>query len=178
MMWFGMMAAMMAPTVWPWVRAFHRFQNKTAATAEFVIGYFSAWFVYAVAAAILQMQAGQPGATWMTVIFVTSGAYQFSPLKRACLTHCRSPLSFFLARWQDRPSHGFRIGLSHGVYCLGCCWAMMATSFVAGMANVWWMIVLAAVSFVEQTVPYGDKLRIPLGLAFLGAAIRTGLAPH
>src|SRR5690348_2273221 len=95
LMWFGMMVAMMAPTVWPWIRAFHRFQSHASATAEFVVGYFTAWLIYALGAAALQLQVGQPGRGWVVAIFATAGAYQFSPWKQACLTHCRSPFSFF-----------------------------------------------------------------------------------
>jgi predicted metal-binding membrane protein len=172
LMWFGMMATMMAPTVWPWVRAFHRFQSEASATAEFVVGYFTAWLIYALGAATLQMQVGQPGRWWMATIFATAGLYQFSPWKQACLTHCRSPFSFFLARWRDGRSQGFRIGLGHGLFCVGCCWALMATSIAAGMANVWWMIVISIATFIEQTVSHGHRVRIPLGVGLILAAIR------
>jgi predicted metal-binding membrane protein len=176
LMWFGMMVAMMSPTVWPWIRAFHRFQNEASATARFVMGYFAAWLIYAFGAAGLQMQVGQPGRTWMAAIFAVAGLYQFSPWKQACLTHCRSPFSFFLARWHEGRSRGFQIGLGHGLFCVGCCWALMATSIAAGMANVWWMIVIASATFVEQTVAHGNKLRIPLGIALLIWAIRVGVS--
>jgi predicted metal-binding membrane protein len=167
MMWFGMMTAMMAPTVWPWVRAFERFQQETASTIEFVLGYFAAWLVYSTGVAIVQVQIGQPGHVLRTAIFVAAAAYQFSPLKQACLSHCRSPFSFFLARWHDGPPRALRIGISHGLYCLGCCWALMATSLAVGMANVWWMIVVAAVTFVEQVSRHGNRWRVPLGVALL-----------
>jgi len=172
-MWFVMMSSMMVPVIWPWVRAFHRFQNEIRATAEFVLGYFTAWLIYSFAVAFFQMRVGQLGPLWIAAIFAAAGAYQFSPLKQACLMHCRSPFSFFLARWHNRSSRGLRIGWSHGLYCLGCCWALMATSIAVGMANLWWMAVLATVTFIEQVTPRGNKLRIPPGIALLAAAIQN-----
>ena len=170
-MWIGMMAAMMAPTVWPWVLAFHRFganagASRIAATTEFSGGYLLAWTGYAVGAAMLQ--SSMPMAVWATpLVLAGAGLYQFAPLKRACLTHCRNPITYFVTRWSDRPARGFRVGFEHGLYCVGCCWALMAISLVVGMANLWWMAAIAAVTFVEQAVVHGDRLRIPLGIGLL-----------
>jgi predicted metal-binding membrane protein len=169
-MWFGMMAAMMVPTAWPWLRAFHRFHDKAIATVEFAGGYLIAWLFYALAAATFHLQVGAPSDFWKSAIFIVAGLYQFSPMKQACLSHCRTPFTFFLTRWHDGPSRGFRIGLNHGLFCVGCCWALMATSFAVGMTNLGWMVALAAVTFIEQVVPHGHRLRLPLGIALLVAA--------
>jgi predicted metal-binding membrane protein len=185
LMWFGMMAAMMAPTAWPWVRAFHRFSGSGRAadvggTAGFASGYLLAWFGYAIGAALLQralqetrlMANATSVVPWLgAVIFVVAGLYQFAPLKRACLTHCRTPLGYFLTRWRNGPRGAVRMGLHHGLFCVGCCWALMATAFAVGVMNAWWMAALSALALAEQIAPHGQMLRRALGVALLGAGI-------
>jgi predicted metal-binding membrane protein len=186
LMWFGMMAAMMAPTAWPWARAFHRFivaerDAELSVTAQFASGYLLAWLGYAIGAAFLQrgLQAAalmQPSSDIVVpragaVIFLVAGLYQFAPLKRACLTHCRTPLGYFLTRWLDGPTGAFRMGLHHGLFCVGCCWALMATAFAVGVMNVWWMTALGMVALVEQIAPQGQLVRRAVGAAFLAAAV-------
>jgi predicted metal-binding membrane protein len=104
-------------------------------------------------------------------VLIGAGLFQFTLLKRACLTHCRNPLSFLLARWNNGPIGGYRLGLSHGWFCVGCCWALMATTLVVGMSNLWWMLAVTAAVFVEQVVPRGHLLRVPLGVALVGAGL-------
>jgi predicted metal-binding membrane protein len=185
-MWFGMMALMMGPTVWPWIRAFDRLGNagagvaaRAGASAIFTSGYFAAWLIYAVAAAALQLLLARAGSfdamrglapAAGAGLLALAGVFQFAPLKHACLMHCRNPLSFFLSRWRDGASGGFRMGFGHGLFCVGCCWALMATSLAVGVMSLWWMAALAAIAFVEQVVPGGDRLRIPLGVGLLIAA--------
>jgi predicted metal-binding membrane protein len=186
LMWFGMMAAMMALTAWPWVLAFHRFSGarrgaERGATARFVSGYLLAWLGYALGAALLQ-RALQSAALMQptndsvvprlgAVVFLIAGLYQFAPLKRACLTHCRSPLGSFLTRWRNGPIGAFRMGLHHGLFCVGCCWAMMTTAFAVGVMNVWWMATLGVIALLEQIGPQGHTSRRVLGGAFLAAGI-------
>ena len=185
-MWFGMMAAMMAPTTWPWARAYHRFNAPARgahvfATVQFASGYLLAWLGYAIGAALLQraLQIAalmQPSGDVVVprmgaVIFLIAGLYQFAPFKRACLTHCRTPVGYFLTRWVDGPLGAFRMGLHHGVFCVGCCWALMATAFAVGVMNAWWMIALGLVALAEQIAPRGDVLRRLLGVALLVTGI-------
>jgi predicted metal-binding membrane protein len=186
LMWFGMMAAMMAPTAWPWVRTFHRFNGAEraatfGATVRFGAGYLSAWLGYAFGAALLQRVFERaalmspfdgvvvPGIG--AVIFLVAGLYQFAPLKRACLTHCRTPLGYFLTRWRNGPIGAFRVGLHHGLFCVGCCWAMMLTAFAVGVMSVWWMGALGVLALLEQIAPKGQMMRRALGGAFVAAAI-------
>jgi len=185
LMWFGMMAAMMAPAAWPWVRAFHRFSGEgradAGATARFASGYLLAWLAYAIGAALvqraLQLMAVMPPSSDIViprvgaVIFLIAGLYQFAPLKRACLTHCRTPLGYFLTRWRNGPIGALRMGLHHGLFCVGCCWALMATAFAVGVMNMWWMATLAMMALVEQVAPHGQLLRRALGAAFLVAGL-------
>jgi predicted metal-binding membrane protein len=180
-MWLVMMTAMMAPAAWPWIGAFRSYVDRSiGATASFSGGYLSAWLMYALAAAsiqiVLQRAAGLDPAAGLegvagAAVLVGAGLYQFAPLKRACLTHCRSPVSYFLARWRNRPPGGFRLGFGHGLYCVVCCWALMATTVAVGMTNLWWMLALAVVVFVEQAAPGGDRLRLPLGAALTTAGV-------
>jgi len=186
LLWFSMMAAMMVPAAWPWVRAFHRFSggghgSDPGGTASFASGYLLAWLGYAIGAALLQRAlqgmalmaaSGDVVVPWVgAVIFVVAGLYQFAPLKRACLTHCRTPLGYFLTRWLDGPRGAFRMGLHHGLFCVGCCWALMATAFAVGVMNAWWMAALGVLALVEQIAPHGQILRRGLGAVFLGAGI-------
>ena len=185
-MWFTMMAVMMAPTAWPWVRAFHRFNDPerrsgVGGTARFASGYLLAWFGYAIGAALLQRAlqgmalmapSGDVVVPWLgAFIFVVAGLYQFAPLKRACLTHCRTPLGYFLTRWLDGPTGAVRMGLHHGLFCVGCCWALMATAFAVGVMNAAWMAALGVLALVEQIAPQGQMLRRGLGTALLVAGI-------
>jgi len=173
-MWFVMMTAMMAPTVWPWVSAFNRFGGNRAV---FSTGYATAWLLYSIAAASIQLLLPHelPKAAAAGILF-TAGVFQFAPLKRACLMHCRNPLTYFLARWRDGASAGFRMGFGHGLFCVACCWALMATTLAVGVMSLWWMAALAIVTFAEQVSPWGDRVRILVGVALIVmAAVEAGL---
>jgi predicted metal-binding membrane protein len=186
-MWVVMMAVMMAPAVWPWVRAFEQFSrreegaaSRILSTGAFATGYLAAWSIYAVGAALLQAtllttrvldrsHALVPGLG--PAVLLLAGLFQFAPLKRACLVHCRSPLSFFLGRWRNGPTGGLSLGFAHGLYCVGCCWALMATTLSLGVMNLWWMAALTIVVFVEQAAPRGDLIRTPLGAGLIVAGL-------
>jgi predicted metal-binding membrane protein len=182
--WLLMMGLMMAPTAWPWVLAFDRFAGEGSrvqrrwATATFTGGYLAAWGVFAIVAATLQLawtrlawldeqQRTPPMAG--AAILIIAGLYQCSTVKSACLTHCRNPFSYLLARWSNAPASGFRLGFGHGLFCVGCCWALMTTVFAVGVMNLWWMAALTCVVFLEQVLPRGDRLRAPLGVALVAA---------
>ena len=184
--WLLMMSLMMAPAAWPWVLAFERFAaegsqwRRRLATLRFSGGYIVAWGLFAVTAAALQVAWTNVG--WLddqqrtrpmagAAIFVMAGLYQVSSLKSACLTHCRSPFSYLLARWSNGPAGAFRLGFGHGLFCVGCCWALMATVFAVGVMNLWWMALLTLVVFLEQVMTGGYRLRVPLGVALVAAGL-------
>jgi predicted metal-binding membrane protein len=174
--WTAMMALMMAPTVAPWVTAYHRFGPIAAAglvrlraTASFAGGYVAVWLLFGTALALIQSNIAISG-RWSNVVLAGAGLYQFSAIKQACLTHCRNPFSFLLARWKDGPLPAFQLGVLHGTYCLGCCWALMLTSVLVGLMSLWWMAVLAILTFIEQVMPWGGRLRVPIGLMLLALA--------
>jgi len=171
-MWFVMMSAMMVPTVWPWVSAFNRLGGNTLIFAS---GYAGAWLIYSVAAASIQLLLPHhvPPSIAAAILFA-AGVFQFVPFKRACLMHCRNPLTYFLTRWRDGASGGFRMGFHHGLFCVACCWALMATTLAVGVMSLWWMTALALVTFAEQVSPWGNRVRIAVGLALIvtAAAVR------
>jgi len=102
-------------------------------------------------------------------VLLLAGAYQFTPLKYRCLEKCRSPLSFVIEHWQGRNhrQQAFRLGFDHGLFCVGCCWALMLLMFVVGTTNLGWMLILAAVMALEKNTRWGRMLSAPLGMALL-----------
>ena len=98
---------------------------------------------------------------------IVAGLFQLTPLKDACLAHCRSPLSFFLARWDGGPGGPFKMGARHGAWCVGCCWALMALSFVLGVMNLLWMAVLTTMIVAEQRTPRRWQLGRGFGVALV-----------
>lgn len=183
-MWQLMVVVMMTPTVVPWVRAYATLvapspaERSWRAAWTFVAGYFAIWLVYSVSMAALQLGLVASGmlardrlaAGAGAAVFLVAGAWQFAPLKAACLTHCRNPLTYFLARWKDGPVGGFRLGVSHGAYCLGCCWALMLTGLALGTMHLGWMAVLTAVVALEQLTPWG----VWIGRAFGATLVAWG----
>lgn len=184
-MWLAMAVVMMAPVALPWVRAYERMLAPAPGTVAwrrtlpFAAGYGVVWAVYSVVMALAQtslsawgrLVTGRVDVVAGAVVLVAAGAFQFTSLKAACLTHCRNPLSFFLARWHDGPAGGLRLGLSHGVYCLGCCWLLMATAFALGVMSLVWMAVVMAITVVEQVTPAGPLV----GRLFGAGLIVSGL---
>ena len=148
--------------------------------AGFMGGYGAAWALYSVVAAEVQLQIQSAGASNLLAgiaprvgagILLMAGLYQWLPVKSACLAHCRSPLTYFLAHWRNGPTGGWRMGFAHGLFCVGCCWALMLTALSVGTMNPLWMAVVAVVAIVEQTIPGGQLLRLPLGMALIGAGV-------
>jgi predicted metal-binding membrane protein len=171
-MWQVMVSVMMTPTVRPWARAYVRLvapgpdPRAASAAGPFVAGYFAVWLAYSVAMAAVQTGLASVGvlvgdrltSTAGALVLIAAGAFQFTPLKAACLTHCRNPLTYFLARWHDGPIGGFRLGVSHGAYCLGCCWGLMLTGLALGAMNLVWMAALTALVAVEQVSRHGVRI--------------------
>ena len=106
---------------------------------------------------------------------ILAGVYQFTPLKYHCLDKCRSPFSFIAGRWSggNELVQSFRIGLDHGIFCLGCCWSLMLLMFGVGAGSVGWMLVLGSVMAVEKNMPWGRKLSTPLGLVLISSGLAT-----
>jgi predicted metal-binding membrane protein len=173
--WIVMMIAMMFPTAAPMVLMFDTIAAGKRSQGQafvpswiFVSAYLLIWTIFGVAAyaaasaldawaaeAMLPMDvAARAGG----IVLVAAGLYQFSPLKRACLAKCRSPLSFVLSSWRDGYSGAFRMGLEHGAYCLGCCWLLFVILFPLGVMNVAVMAVLTVLILAEKSLAIGPRL--------------------
>lgn len=186
--WTVMTIAMMLPTSVPLVTAFHtiaaRRTDLAVLVALVVAGYLSAWtgvgvVFYAGGVAVEQLAAASPwlqahGSSGRAAVLLVAGLYQFTALKYRCLDKCRSPLSFVLGYWQGEHErrNAFRLGAHHGLFCVGCCWALMLLMFVVGASNIVWMLTLGAVMAVEKNMPWGRRISSPLGILLLiaGAA--------
>ena len=103
-----------------------------------------------------------------SLLLIAAGVYQWTPLKQACLTHCRSPLQFLLTCWQDGSAGAFLMGLRHGAYCLGCCWLLMAVLFAVGVMNLAWIAALSVFVLVEKIIPRGFWVAKVAGLFLMG----------
>ncbi len=167
--WVAMMVAMMFPAIAPVVRLYDRAaaRRRTAPTIVFVTGYLVVWSGLGVPVWWIWAALAQPlatGAVWAGrlagVTLLLAAIYQLTPLKAACLRHCRSPMGFFMSVRGDlrRPMIAARAGARHGAWCLGCCWALMAVLVAVGTMNLLWMIGLTAIIFVEKVLPRGDVL--------------------
>lgn len=170
-MWMVMMAGMMLPSATPVIllvmNTYRRRGGREArwSTLTFVCGYLFAWTGFSVAAAALQAVLHRTAlmspamVSQSTVIaaaiFLIAGVYQWLPLKAACLTHCRSPLHFLTHEWREGPLGGFIMGLRHGFFCVGCCWALMLLLFAVGVMNLFWVAAIAAFVLVEKLLRRG-----------------------
>lgn len=192
-MWSVMMVAMMVPSAAPMVLLFATLNRKRrerdapyTPTAFFLGGYLLVWTAFSAGATLLQW--GLHNAALLSPMMVSTspvlggalligaGIFQFTPLKRACLVHCRSPLHFFMREWKDGKSGALAMGASHGIYCVGCCWILMALLFVAGVMNLLWVAAITVFVLVERVFPKGDLVGRVTGvvLVAVGAAVLTG----
>ncbi len=174
-MWWTMMMAMMLPTAAPAILTYaamsRRFAEKGSPQAPvwvFVGGYGAVWTLFSLAAVILQLATRQivPLSMMMAVVsavvggglLIAAGIYQFTPLKQACLRHCQSPLLFFSRNWRSGWRGTFRMGVSHGFYCLGCCWVLMGLLFYGGVMALNWIVGLAVYVALEKLIPADYRL--------------------
>lgn len=176
LMWWVMMVAMMIPSAAPALLLYtalkkhgpesHRAQ---ALAGVFLLGYLLAWAAFSALATGLQWGltvSGLLNGPMMTLhgkgmagaVLLLAGLYQFTPLKQACLRHCRAPAQFLAQHHRPGAGGALRLGLRHGAYCLGCCWALMALLFVGGIMNLWWIVGLALWVIVEKALPGGARL--------------------
>jgi predicted metal-binding membrane protein len=186
LMWMVMMAAMMLPSATPMIRLFalssrRKVVQTAAPTMLFVGGYFLAWAGFSIAATFFQALLRDFALLspellllnpWMIsgVLFV-AGVYQFTRWKTTCLSHCQSPLAFLLRHWQDGRRGALAMGLRHGLYCVGCCWALMLVLFTVGVMNLVWVAVIAIVILLEKLVARGPWLSRLAGAALMGWAV-------
>lgn len=184
--WILMTAAMMLPTTLPLFNAFDRLTAQRPDHGRLLtllgLGYMAVWggfglLAHALHGALLSLLASVPALAWHgwligAATLALAGAFQFSKLKYRCLEKCRTPLSFVMAQWRGerQAQHAFALGAQHGLFCVGCCWALMLLMFALGTGSLGWMLLLAAVMAIEKNVRWGRRLSAPLGIALLGWA--------
>ena len=179
-MWAVMMVAMMLPSATPMIFLYARVREKRrgadrpyAPTAAFVGGYLLTWTGFSLLATmanwelhtggVLSSMMGRVAPATGGALLIVAGLFQWTPLKHACLKHCRSPIGFFVQNWRDGLVGATMMGLHHGAYCLGCCWLLMVLLFALGVMNLPWVAVLTTVVLAEKVLPRGEVLSRVLG---------------
>ena len=192
--WTAMMVAMMFPSVYPMVAIFaavsrhRRGQGAPAVpTGIFVAGYLLSWIGFgALVFGADRIARGWPpaadllaarGGLLVGIVLAAAGLYQWSPLKSVCLRHCRSPIGFILHGWREGAGGALRMGLHHGAYCVGCCWALMAVQVALGVMNLPVMLGLAALIFLEKITRFGEVIARAAGAVFFLAGALLLLRP-
>lgn len=183
-MWALMVLAMMLPTALPVLAAFRDLSRGqegdtgNAGLAAFTGGYIAVWLGFAGLAAALQMAlaetglldiGGQASNLLAAALLIGAGLYQLTPMKAMCLAHCRSPMMTLMARWRAGLGGAFRMGVGNGLFCLGCCWALMLLAFVGGTMNLVWMGVATVLMALEKLPRIGRPLTFPLGIVLVSA---------
>jgi predicted metal-binding membrane protein len=182
--WQVMIAAMMLPSSLPLVRLYARATERAPrrgrSMAAFLGGYALVWSAFGLAAFMFDagIHAAVNASPWLERhdwwigggVLALAGAFQFTPLKDACLDKCRHPGQFLMRFYERGPAGGFRMGARHGAFCVGCCWALMLVMFAAGVASLVWMALLTGVMIHEKTRPAGARAVPVTGVALLGAS--------
>jgi predicted metal-binding membrane protein len=191
LMWSVMMVGMMAGPAAPMLSLFaamHAQRGKAgvpSAVIHFGAGYLAMWTGFSALAtlaqwalhraALLSVDMATSNARVGGAILIAAGLYQLSPLKRSCLAQCRSPLGFLMTHWRDGKRGAFRMGIEHGIYCLGCCWALMCVLFVVGVMNLLWVAALTLFVLLEKIWPRGAALAKIAGVALIVAGAWLGI---
>ncbi|MEM8644992.1 MAG: DUF2182 domain-containing protein [Pseudomonadota bacterium] len=193
-MWAAMAFAMMLPAGAPLLATYMDIagaakakQMDVVSPSVLIAGYMAVWLAFALAASLVQAALSAAGALSSEMsllhpvvgglVLIGAGAWQFTPTKHQCLSKCRRPFTWFMANWRDDDWGVFKLGLAQGVICLVCCWALMAVMFVAGLMNLFWMAVLAAVMVLEKTVPNPKPVVYGTGIVLILFGAGLLLAP-
>jgi len=183
-MWWIMMVAMMLPSASPMILLFARFNRSQrdkgapyVPTAVFALGYLWVWAAFSVVAVtgqwglehsgLLSSMMASTSVILGAVLLIAAGLYQLTPLKYACLKHCRSPLFFISHHWRPGEWGALRMGLEHGAFCTGCCWFLMALLFYGGIMNLFWIIGLALFVLLEKVAPAGHWVGRIMGVGLI-----------
>jgi predicted metal-binding membrane protein len=187
-MWVVMMIAMMVPSASPMIlmyatlhRRQHDQENPVAAISMFLLGYLTSWAAFSLlatlaqwtlhSAALLSPMAQTTSSALGGALLLAAGVFQWTPLKHACLSRCRTPLGFLLNEWRDGARGAYVMGIRHGSFCVGCCWLLMALLFVAGVMNLLWVAIIAAFVLIEKVSPTGKWVSLASGFVLTGAGV-------
>jgi predicted metal-binding membrane protein len=193
LMWSIMMIAMMLPTALPMVLTFaalsrnrRRAGRRYVPVAIFVAGYLIVWCGFSAIAAIgqwflhrsalLSSSMTSTSALLAGLLLLAAGLFQFTPLKHACLKHCRSTFEFIMTRWREGSGGALRMGMEHGAFCTGCCWALMCLLFVVGVMNLFWVGGLTILICVEKMLPARARITFATGMVLI--ACGAGVLLH
>ncbi len=183
-MWWIMMVAMMLPSAAPMILLYAAVNRKAhergapfVPTGVFAFGYVAAWGAFSLLAVALQwgLERAALLSSMMvstsivlgSLLLIAAGVWQLTPLKQACLKHCRSPLHFLSHHWRKGRWGAVRMGMEHGAFCLGCCWFLMGLLFYGGVMNLYWIVGLAAFVLLEKTVPAGHWIGSAAGVGLI-----------
>jgi len=184
-MWAVMMVATMLPGTTPMLMMFARIARGRGFAAGpnfwlFAGGYIIVWTLFSACATIMQtaLQNASVVSDELRVnpfigglILILAGLYQFTPLKTACLSHCRSPIGFFMTEWRDGMAGALMMGIRHGSYCVGCCWSLMLLLFAAGVMNLLWVATISVLVLVEKASRYGKPIANAAGAVLVGSGL-------
>jgi predicted metal-binding membrane protein len=188
LMWWIMMAAMMLPSAAPAILLYDLVARRTrsaggAATLAFASGYLLIWGGFSLGAALLHWGLDQSGLLTMAMasaspvlagaILTAAGVWQLTPIKRACLVRCQNPIQYLSHRWRAGSLGALRMGMEHGVHCLGCCWVTMGLLFYGGFMNPAWIAGVALYVLIEKTVPAQHWLSHAVGCALVVGGVAT-----
>jgi len=172
--WTVMMAAMMLPSTSPLVLLYAR-QSTAMSSALLTAGYVAVWAAVGLAAYGFDMRLPDPSNRVVGAVLIAAGLYQLTPLKTACLKRCRNPADFLVTHWRRGRVGALRLGVEHGAYCVGCCWALMGVLIVAGSMSLAWVVAIALVVAGEKLLPAGQLFGRLGGVGLLVAGIVVAL---
>ena len=187
-MWAVMMVGMMVPTAIPMTLVYAAVARKAAGqgttlapAAVFLSGYIAMWTIFSAGATFAQWVLDQAAllspmlvssSPWLGAgLLIAAGMYQMTPAKEACLRHCRSPAHFISEHWRPGWAGAFRMGLEHGVFCLGCCWALMGLLFFGGVMNLLWIAAITLFVLIEKVLPFGARSGRFAGIAMIAGGL-------
>jgi len=185
--WVVMMAAMMFPSVAPTVALYARMSRHPSLPWVFVVGYLTTWAAAGVAAYMVGVLVGLvgPDLQWdhagralTGAMLVVAAGYELTPLKNVCLGKCRSPLGLLLGSWRDGWTGALRMGQRNGAWCVGCCWALMASLFALGVMSTFWMAVVAALIALQKALPWGRTASYGTAFVLLALGVLVLAAPQ
>jgi predicted metal-binding membrane protein len=194
--WVVMMSAMMFPSVWPMVVAYTAIAERrrelgratpALGSAAFLGGYLLSWTAFGLLAyglieggRALDIEAlswDQGGPYVAGAVILLAGIYQLTPMKHVCLRKCRTPMSFFFGTWSDGVGGALRLGVEHGAWCIGCCWALMAALFALGIMSIGWMAFVAGLIALEKLLPWRALANRTVAVALLVLGLAVAAVP-
>nr|WP_283105624.1 DUF2182 domain-containing protein [Shewanella kaireitica] len=187
-MWAIMMAGMMLPSAAPVILLVEKLNQQRkqrhssyAPSLYFMLGYLLAWSFYSAIITLVQYALHHlsllnsmmvsANSTFTAILLLIAGLYQFTPLKQACLSQCRSPISFISSQWREGIDGAIWMGFKHGQTCLGCCWFLMALLFATGVMNLKWILLLTLLVMLEKLLPFGEISSRIIGVILIASGL-------